>query len=90
MLPKNQPYSRRGIFVGYSLNHCSDVPLILNPATGHISPQFHVVFDDSFSTVMPLDQADEIISFWNEFDIDEFLYTIPLDADAEAYLNAEW
>ena len=75
--------------MGYSPNHSSDVPLILNPATGHISPQFHVVFDDSFSTVMSLDQADEIPCFWNEFDIDEFLYTIPLDADADAQLNAE-
>jgi len=25
-----------------------------------------------------------------KFDIDEFLYTIPLDADANADLNAEW
>ena len=25
--------------------------MILNPETGHVSPQFHVVFDDKFSTV---------------------------------------
>ena len=64
--------------------------MILNPATGHVSPQFHVGFDDSFSTVMSLDQADEIPSFSNEFDIDEFLYTIRLDANADVDLNAEW
>jgi hypothetical protein len=89
-LPKWQPRSRRGIFVGYSPTHSSDVPLILNTRTGHISPQFHVVFDDSFSTVMSLDQADEVPTFWNEFDIDEFLYTIPLDEGINANLDAEW
>ena len=25
--------------------------MVLKPATGHVSPQFHVVFDDKFSTV---------------------------------------
>ena len=25
--------------------------MVLNPATGHVSPQFHVVFDDEVSTV---------------------------------------
>ena len=83
-LPRWQPCSHQGIFVGYSPNHFSDVPLILNPATGHISPHFHVVFDDFFSIVM----SDEIPSFWNELDIDECQYTIPLDVDAD--LNAEW
>ena len=31
--------------------------LILNPATGHVSPQFHVVFDDSFSTIEALQKG---------------------------------
>jgi hypothetical protein len=53
-LPKWQPRSRRGLFVGLSDSHSSDVPLILNLSTGSISPQFHVVFDDSFSTVMSI------------------------------------
>ena len=38
-------------FVGFSPPHSSDVPLIINPYTGHIYPQFHVVFDVFFSTV---------------------------------------
>jgi hypothetical protein len=29
----------------------SSVALVLNPRTGHVSPQFHVVFDDLFTTV---------------------------------------
>ena len=50
-LPRWQPRSRRGVFVGFSNVHTSDVPLILNLQTGSISPQYHVVFDDAFSTV---------------------------------------
>ncbi len=31
--------------------HAGSVALILNPQTGHVSPQFHVVVDDNFSNV---------------------------------------
>ena len=89
-IPKWQPRSRKGVFVGFSPNHGSEVPLILNPRTGHISPQFHVVFDDSFSTVASLQDIDEPPSFWNEFDLDEYLYQIPLDGDATVSLDDEW
>jgi len=37
--------------VGHSLQHAGNVPLVYNPATTHVSPQYHVTFDDSFSTV---------------------------------------
>ena len=40
-----------GIYVGRSPAHASKVALILNPRSGHISPQFHVVYDDDFTTV---------------------------------------
>ena len=49
--PRWQPRSHKGIFVGFSPVHSSDVPLVLNLRTGHISPQYHVVYDDEFSTV---------------------------------------
>ena len=32
---------------------------MLNPQTGHISPQYHVVFDDTFSTVPFLRSGEE-------------------------------
>eukprot|EP00804_Cyclotella_cryptica_P019457 CCRYP_006639-RB/>CCRYP_006639-RB protein AED:0.37 eAED:0.37 QI:0/0/0/1/0/0/2/0/99 len=50
-IPKGDSRARQGIFVGFSPNHSSLVPLVLNPRTQHISPQFHVIFDDVFSTV---------------------------------------
>ena len=48
--PRWQPRSRREMFVGFSPAHSSGVPLILNLRTGHISPQYYVVFDEKFST----------------------------------------
>jgi hypothetical protein len=57
-IPKWSPCARLGLFMGFSDLHSSQVPLVLNVATGHISPQFHVIFDDKFERVnlLPLDQ----------------------------------
>ena len=49
--PKWEPRSRLGIYVGHSPSHTGSVALVLNPRTGHVSPQFHGVFDDFFTTV---------------------------------------
>ena len=40
--------------MGHSPAHAGSVALIFNPKTGLVSPQFHVVFDDDFSTVPSL------------------------------------
>ena len=40
------PHSHHGVYMGMSPLHSSSVPLVLNPSTGSITPQFHVVFDD--------------------------------------------
>ena len=50
-VPKWEPRSRLGIYVGHSPAHAGTVALVLNPRTGHVSPQFHIVFDDLFTTV---------------------------------------
>ena len=44
--------------MGFSKMHSTQVGLVLNLLTGSISPQFHVVFDDMFSTVMSSTAAD--------------------------------
>ena len=50
--PKWDPRARRGMFLGVSKDHSTDnVGLILNLRTEHISPQFHVVYDDKFTTI---------------------------------------
>ena len=40
------------MYLGRSSFHAGSVALVLNPETGHVSTQFHVVFDDEISTVL--------------------------------------
>ena len=49
--PKWDPRARLGVYLGYSPFHSRKVALVLNPHTGHVSPQYHVTFDDDFSTL---------------------------------------
>ena len=49
--PKWDPRSERGIYLGLSPDHASNVSLIFNPKTRHVSPQYHVVYDDDFTSV---------------------------------------
>ena len=53
--PKWDPKSHEGIYLGHSPCHAGTVALVLNLATGLISPQFHVIFDDEFTTVRYLE-----------------------------------
>ena len=55
--PKWEPRSRIGVCLGHSPFHAGLIALVFNPATGHVSPQFHVVFDDDFSTVPYMEKA---------------------------------
>ena len=64
-VPKWEPRARVGIFVGHSPIHAGSVALVLNPTTGHVSPQFHVVFDDTFSTV-PYMREGTVPPHWAE------------------------
>ena len=94
-LPRWEPRARQGIFVGFSPVHSSDVPLVLNPRTGYITPQFHVVFDDEFSTVHSLAAGAEVPEFWSQLALDEgFRYArtsqIPLDVNIDAPLDETW
>jgi hypothetical protein len=50
-LPKWNRRSRRAVYLGYSRQHSKNVHMVLNLETGNISPQNHLVFDDTFSTV---------------------------------------
>jgi len=49
--PKWSPRSQRGQYLGPSPNHLTTIGQILNLRTGHISPQYHCVYDNQFSTV---------------------------------------
>jgi hypothetical protein len=62
-LPKWNRRSRRAVYLGYSSQHSNNVHLVLNLETGKISPQYHLVFDDTFSTVYSDGQFDADV--WN-------------------------
>ena len=65
MTPKWNPRARVGIYLGHSPCHAGSVALVLNPRTLHVSPQYHVVFDDTFSTV-PFLRAGEVPPHWKD------------------------
>ncbi len=62
-LPKWKPRSRLAVYLGLSPNHATSVPLVLNTSTGLVSPQYHLVFDDLFSTTNCL-QTDRLPTHW--------------------------
>jgi hypothetical protein len=53
-IPKWNHWACLGLFLGFTDLHSSLMPLVLNIDTGHISPQFHVIFDNKFKTVTSL------------------------------------
>ena len=48
-LPIWEPRSITGVYLGHSPFHAVSVALILNIRTGHITPQYYVAFDGTFS-----------------------------------------
>ncbi len=60
-IPKWEPKSRRGQYVGHSPLHASTVGLVRNLKTQNISPQYHVVYDDWFETVQLQDHLFGIV-----------------------------
>jgi hypothetical protein len=88
-LPRWKPRSERYIFVGFSERHASNIPLLLNSRTGSIVTNFHVVFDDWFSTVSSSEEQlpDFGSDQWNKlFGESEFQYILD---DQEADLKPE-
>ena len=91
-IPKWEPRSRQGLHLGWSPLHASNVPLILNLTTGHISAQFHVVFDDWFATVSTEDKGlrDDIEDdVWSQLFNDQ-RFQAHFDDDDPMDLDDEW
>jgi len=76
-IPKWEPRARQGQFLGYSKDHATTIGLIRNIRTGYISPQFHVVYDEDFTTVTS-DNSIDLTEHW----IDLFLNS------RESYLDS--
>ena len=61
-IPKWEAKARLGQNLGVSENHSSTINLIRNLSTQRISPQYHVVYDETFSTVgqSPVKNIEEV------------------------------
>ena len=64
-IPKFDSRSRTGVFLGYSSSHARNVALVLNLKTNHISPQYHVVYDDTFST-LETSKVCKLLEIWDD------------------------
>jgi hypothetical protein len=80
-IPRWQPCSRQGIFMGFSNLHFSKVPLVLNLNTGIITLQFHVVIDDYFTTLSSIGQDDSPPNHWEDLCLEK---SISILEDQEA------
>ena len=59
-LPKFDPRTQCGVFLGWSKEHARSVALVLNPKTDHISMQYHVIFDNNFESIPITNKTKEI------------------------------
>jgi hypothetical protein len=81
-LPRWTPRSDRCMYLGRADKYASSVYLVLNIATGSITPQYHVVLDDWFATVSASSETlpDFGTDAWQRLFGDSELQ-FPLDAD---------
>ena len=63
-IPHWNSRSRVGINLGFSLRHARNVALVLNTTTGTVSPQYHVKYDDFFTSVSPTAGNSPTTSLW--------------------------
>jgi hypothetical protein len=61
ILPKWNGHACVGQFLGYLDEHLSLVANVHHLSTGYISPQFHVIFDDLFETVVHNGDNDAVL-----------------------------
>ena len=87
-IPKWEPRSKRGQYMGIDPNHAETVPLVRNLKTGYLSPQYHVVFDDWFETCYSSD--DQPPSNWEDMCIFNRYETVFDPGITPPQLGDEW
>jgi len=50
-IPRWQPRSHLGIYLGRSPNHAKDVSLVLDLNINYISAKYHIIYDTKFETI---------------------------------------
>ena len=75
--------------MGFSKMHSTQVGLVLNLLTGSISPQYHIVFHEMFSTVMSSTSAD--LEVWIRLvTLRNSRIQVMLDQEDDPELDDEW
>ena len=87
-LPRWKPKSRRGQFLGRSSKHASDIGLIRNLQTGYVLSQFHVVYDDFFTTIANSNDEDPPSTWSILFDTSREL--VVEDVDKPPSIHDSW
>ena len=59
-IPKFNRRARMGQFLGFSDEHSTLVGRVRNLSTNHVSSQFHVVYDDKFSSIYNAIRRDDV------------------------------
>jgi hypothetical protein len=65
-IPKWEPQARLGQFLGFSGSHSTMIGTIRNLRTPIVSPQYHVVYDKTFTSVASKQVLDDD-AYWNDF-----------------------
>ena len=58
------------MYLGHSPHHAGNVALVLSLTTSLVSPQYHIIFDDDFSTVENL-RLGTVPTNWVEFNTNQ-------------------
>jgi hypothetical protein len=87
-LPRWQPSSRRGVNLGLSLQHSSEVPLVFNLQAGSIDTQYHVVFYHQFTTVYSIDREMDPPSYWEDMCLESAVRIVT--DHPTTYLKDDW
>jgi hypothetical protein len=89
-LPKWKQRAWKGIFLGFSTNHSSNVALVLNPESGNITPQYHVIFDEKFSSVTSTQASDLDDEIWETLFKIGYDRNIAIDHDSDDEPTSTW
>jgi len=97
-IPKWKACSYHGIYIGHSGHHASNVVLVWNPLKKLVSPQYHVIFNEEFTTVSPAAQDNhehldiafqELLSACRWWHSDQFGTTTKHDTEPY-YFERNW
>ena len=88
-IPKRYPRSQIGVNMGFRKIHLTQGWLVLNLFTGSISPHYHVVFVDMFSTLVSIIAAYP--GFWIRMvKSSKTRIQVMLDQEYDTYFYENW